>query len=165
MLGWCFMDLDEAIVSKAGKSIPKIFEEEGEAGFRRIEHETLNMVINEYSSSTGGNLVLALGGGTVMTAACARLVNEHTCCIYLRATVDTLMKNLEGGAAGRPMLQSPADPTSASDNTDALRRRITDLMNLRSSTYESTAHLAIDTDGKTIDEIAVLCSQTHIQNI
>jgi shikimate kinase len=35
-----------------------------------------------------------------------------------------------------------------------LRTRIEELMALRSSTYESTAHLVIDTDGRTVEEIA-----------
>ncbi len=160
LLGWRFMDLDEAIVSKAGKSIPEIFEEEGEAGFRRMEHETLNMVINEYSSSTGGNLVLALGGGTVMTAACAQLVNEHTYCIYLRATVDTLVSRLVSESAGRPMLQPLTDEASG-NASDALRARITDLMTLRASTYGSVAHEILNTDGKSIEEISNDITSKH----
>ncbi len=140
-----FMDLDEVIENEQGKTIPEIFATEGEAGFRRIEHEVLNMVINSYS--TGGDLVLALGGGTVMTAACAKLVNENTFCIYLRASVGTLVSRLEKEADGRPMLRSSGGP-------DALRARISDLMALRATTYESTAHSIIDTDGRSIDEIA-----------
>ncbi len=137
-----FMDLDEVIAAHEGRSIPEIFESEGEAGFRRLEHETLNMVINSYS--TGGDLVLALGGGTVMTVACAKMIHENTFCIYLRAAVGTLASRLEKEADGRPMLQSPA----------GLHTRISELLATRSATYESTARLTIDTDGRSIDEIA-----------
>ncbi len=149
-----FMDLDDVIESREGRTIPEIFAAEGEAEFRAMELEALKMVINEYSAS--GNLVLSLGGGTVMTPECAGLIHEHTYCIYLRATVDTLVKNLEGEAAGRPMLQSHAG--AAQTNPEALRARISDLMAQRSSTYESVAHSIIDTDGKTINEIAGLCT-------
>ncbi len=163
-----FMDLDEVIESREGRTIPEIFAVEGEAGFRAMELEALGMIMDEYSS----DLVLALGGGTVMTSECAELIHEHTYCIYLRASVDTLVSNLEGEAAGRPMLQSPAGNSQAETandkaanhgvtndgaaltDTDALRTRISDLMALRSSTYESVAHSIIDTDGKTISEIA-----------
>ena len=53
------------------------------------------------------------------------------------------MKNLEGEIEGRPMLASGRP----------LRDRITELMAQRSSTYEMTAHIIIDTDGKDMDEI------------
>ncbi len=147
-----FMDLDEVIESREGRTIPEIFADEGEAEFRRMENEALKTVIEEYSSSTAGDLVLALGGGTVMTPECAELVHGHTSCIYLRASVDTLVKNLEGEAAGRPMLQSPAG--SAPADPDALRTRITELMSLRASTYESAAHQTLNIEEKTIDRIA-----------
>ena len=88
------------------------------------------------------NLILALGGGTVMTPECAELVRENTVCIYLRASVDTLMQHLESEAAGRPLLSGD------------LRRRIETLMQQRSSTYEKTAHITIDTDGKSVEALA-----------
>ncbi len=165
-----FMDLDDVIESREERTIPEIFAEEGEAGFRAMELEALKMVINEYSCSTdedeknGRMLVLALGGGTVMTPECAALIHEYTYCIYLRATVETLVRNLEGEAAGRPMLQSHsggADRNSMeTDPTDseALRARICELMAVRASVYESVAHQIIDTDGKTIERIASLCT-------
>lgn len=78
-----------------------------------------------------------------MTEACAQMVKEKTLCVYLRASVDTLMEHLAGEAAGRPML-ADAD----------LRTRIETLMQQRSATYEKTAHVTIDTDGKTIEAIA-----------
>ena len=86
--------------------------------------------------------VLALGGGAVMTPECAEMVREHTLCVYLRASVDTLVSHLEGESSGRPILQGN------------LRQRIEDLMARRSSTYENTAHVIIDTDGKSIETIA-----------
>jgi shikimate kinase len=181
------------IVEAAGRSIPEIFASEGEAGFRRMELETLKEILStseprqcaplapshfvgpspyagvrkcqfrtsaltpieyldchpEASSchperSEGSiNLVLALGGGTVMTPECAEIVKEQTFCIYLKASIETLMEHLSGEADGRPML-----------NGDTLHERITELMAQRSETYEKTAHAIIDTDGKSIEAIA-----------
>ena len=88
-------------------------------------------------------MVLALGGGTVMTRECAEIVHDGTICIYLKASVETLVSHLEGETDNRPMLLG-----------ESLRERISGLMDRRSATYESTAHIIIDTDGKTIDEIA-----------
>ena len=88
-------------------------------------------------------MVLALGGGAVMREECEERVHSGTFCIYLRASVETLVKRLTGEAAGRPLLK-----------TSALRTRIPELMAARSETYERVAHIIIDTDGKSIDEVA-----------
>ena len=48
--------------------------------------------------------VLALGGGTIMTTECAEMVRENTCCIYLRASVDTLLERLSSETSTRPLL-------------------------------------------------------------
>ena len=90
------------------------------------------------------NAVVALGGGTVMRKECAEMVREKTMCVYLRATVETLVRNLDGEIENRPMLS----------NEEPLNVRVAHLLALRSGTYEQTAHMIIDTDGKTIEEIA-----------
>ena len=95
------------------------------------------------------HMVLSLGGGTVMTPECAKLVKESTLCIYLRTSVDTLVERLTDEAAGRPLLASDSD----------LRSRIEDLMSKRASIYESTAHHIIDTDGLTIEALSQLISR------
>ena len=151
-----FMDLDAVIEETQGRSIPEIFATDGEAAFRKMEVEALSRIIEaqqlkdntvSYPSATGtGNydkVVVALGGGAVMTPECAELVRKKTHCIYLRATVDTLVSHLENESARRPMLQGTS-----------LRARIEELMSLRSATYESTAHDVIDTDCRTVEEIA-----------
>ena len=132
-----FMDLDEKIEERCGCTVAEIFAERGEAEFRRIEKETLKDILE-----TGGRVV-ALGGGAVMTPECEEMVHEGTFCVYLRTSVGELVGRLSSETAGRPLL-----------NTTDLRSRILDLMSKRASTYERVAHLVIDTDGKTIDQIA-----------
>ncbi len=173
-----FIDLDGVICEKAGKSVPEIFASEGEVAFRRMEKDALREIVEEFgrveagdddgSGAVGGckdraddddrpgDLVLALGGGTVMTPECASLVYEHTFCIYLKASVETLLSHLGSEAVGRPLLKSSDNGTA---DLEALRRRITGLMELRSATYESVSHLILDTDGKNISDIAVLCKE------
>ena len=165
-----FIDLDEAICDRAGKSIPEIFASEGETEFRKLEAETLRSILtpsgtvrtekkslplqamgpslcgqrgSTVSPSLQHRMVIALGGGTVMTPECSEIVKERSVCIYLKASIDTLVRHLETEASGRPMLQG-----------DSLRSRIEELMNLRSKTYETIAHITIETDGKSIDAIA-----------
>lgn len=134
-LGCPFFDLDELIVKKAGKSIPEIFAQDGEAAFRQLEARLLRQMVEKYTENT---VVLALGGGAVLNPASAALLHEKTVCIYLKATLETLLARLEGETAGRPL----AD--------DALAERLA----ARGPVYEETAHVVIDTDGLSPDEVA-----------
>ena len=187
-----FMDLDEVIVERTGKSIPEIFADDGEKAFRQMELETLQYVIENslpensremplpfnrqtvsgqdqnyipQTPAERGTLVLALGGGTVMTPECAEIVKEQTTCIYLRASVETLIEHLEGQTANRPLLNLQNCHSERDSNwhferakrvekSMALKSNIESLMALRSTTYEKTAHIIIDTDGKSIEAIA-----------
>ena len=108
--------------------------------------------------------VLALGGGTVMTPDCAEQVHTQTCCIYLRASLDTLVERLRNEVAGRPMLRTrtpdpgtepnPGSRPAPADTDKALRERISHLLAQRSATYESVAHHIIDVDGLSIEDVA-----------
>ena len=140
-----FMDLDQVIEERASRTIPEIFSQDGEPAFRSMESEILKEIVGQTDKrpQDSESLVLALGGGAVMTAECAEIVRSDTLCVYLRASVDTLMEHLEGQTDNRPLL-SYAD----------LRNRITELMAIRSATYENTAHIIIDIDGKSIEAIA-----------
>ena len=158
-----FMDLDEVIVERAGRSIPEIFATDGEAAFRKMEQQVLQDIIASAERHSvpeapshpieNSTIVLALGGGAVMQEECERMVHEDTVCIYLKASIDTLLSHLEGEAAGRPLLNNPSVMSSEVE-TSHLRERILDLMAKRSATYERTAHHIIDTDGKTVEDIA-----------
>lgn len=134
-LGCPFMDLDDLIVKKAGKSIPEIFAEDGEPAFRQQEARLLRQTVEKYTENT---VVLALGGGAVTAPASAALLREKTVCIYLRASLETLLQRLEGETAGRPL----ADASLA------------DRLSAREPLYEQTAHVIIDTDGLSPDEVA-----------
>ena len=134
-LGCPFMDLDDLIVKKAGKSIPEIFAQDGEPAFRQLEARLLRQTVEKYTENT---VVLALGGGAVTAPASAALLREKTVCIYLRASLETLLGRLEGETAGRPL----ADASLA------------DRLAARAPIYEETAHVIIDTDGLTPDEVA-----------
>ena len=184
-----FMDLDQVIEERTGRTIPEIFSQDGEPAFRQMELNAFKQVISEGWSKTKSlplrgplpftrpraamvfdspltdqhhtfQLVLALGGGAVMTPECAEIVHSETMCIYLRASIDTLIEHLEGQTENRPLLQNKTAPTDChSDRAkrveeSALRDRITELMGKRSATYEKTAHVIIDIDGKSIEAVA-----------
>ena len=134
-LGCPFMDLDEIIVKKAGRSIPAIFEADGEKGFRRLEKQALEQTVTKYAESTA---ILALGGGTITIPGAIGLLQEKTLCIYLQADVETLRSNLEGRKEGRPLAGEGWEERLAA----------------RLPLYEKAAHITIDTIGLTPEEIA-----------
>ncbi len=134
-LGCPFIDLDEVIVRQAGKNIPDIFAAEGEAGFRRREKEALLQCLRKYAENTA---VLALGGGTVTLPGVIPLLREKTLCIYLKASFETLCKNLEGKTEGRPLADAQME----------------ERFHAREPLYEQAAQLMLDTDGHTPEEIA-----------
>ena len=156
-----FMDLDDVIVEREGRSIPEIFATDGEAAFRQMELQALKDIAGLYTQERG---VLALGGGTVMTEECREIVQEQTLCIYLKASVDTLVQHLKGQTAGRPMLSGTCHserPEGAEESL--LRQRIENLMARRAETYEKTAHIIIETDGISIAGISQEISKLNIK--
>lgn len=149
------IDLDTYIEEKQGKNIPEIFNEYGEAAFRRMEREALEEI---FSDKSRPRAILSLGGGTVTSEECRQLIRQHTDCFYLRATTDALLDNLEGHSEGRPMLSSvqpaEAQSTETSSEREALRHRIESLMQTRSPQYLATANHIIDIDGLSFAQIA-----------
>jgi len=134
-LGCPFLDLDGIIVKKAGKTIPEIFAAEGERGFRRLEKQALEQTVGKYAETTA---VLSLGGGTVTIPGSIGLLQEKTLCIYLQASLETLLQHLEGQREGRPLAQGD------------LSQRLAD----REPLYEKAAHVVLDTDGLSAQEVA-----------
>ena len=143
-LGADFYDLDTLIEQNAGMTIPEIFTSQGEEAFRRMEAQTLDTFLE---TMTNRRAVLSLGGGTLTTERCRQLLQGRSICIYLKASEDTLVRNLSGQADGRPMLEGARDEA-------ALRERIKSLMARRSSIYEAAATHTIQVDALSPDSIA-----------
>ena len=134
-LGCPFLDLDELIVRKAGRSIPDIFAADGERGFRRLEKQALEQTVGRYVENTA---VLALGGGTVTVPGAVKLLQEKTTCIYLQASLECIQARLSADSASRPL----AD--------EHLAERFAE----RELLYTQAAHVIIDTEGLTPEQIA-----------
>ena len=102
LLGWEFIDLDSYIEGKIGRSPELIIAQDGETRFRAIEAEALRDVLVMHQL-TGENLILALGGGTIMTRPLRRLILEQTCCVYLKTSEEQLRERRpEGGRRWDP---------------------------------------------------------------
>ena len=89
LLEWEFTDLDRYIEGKIGRSPEAIIAEDGEVRFRAVEAEALRDVVIMHQL-TGENLVLALGGGTIMTTSVRNLILKDTVTVYLKTSEEEL---------------------------------------------------------------------------
>lgn len=96
LAGAAFVDLDLLIERDSGRSIPDIFQTQGEAGFRACEAARLR------DSLTPG-AIIAVGGGTPMNEASWRLMRERAITVWLDAPLEELLRRAD--ATTRPMLQ------------------------------------------------------------
>src|SRR5262249_40043808 len=78
------LDSGHEVERATGVKIPVIFEIEGEAGFRARETRMLEDLVR------GGNIVLATGGGAVLSPQNRKLLAENGIVVYLRAAVPDL---------------------------------------------------------------------------
>ncbi len=93
-LGREFIDTDDVIAERAGRSIPEIFAAEGEAAFRRLESE----VVADVTKRSG--LVIATGGGVPTIAANVNPIRQNSTVFFLKRDLSLLSKD------GRPVSQS-----------------------------------------------------------
>ena len=119
-LGKKFVDADAAIIEKAGKPIPEIFAESGEAGFRAIETE----VLAELGKRSG--LVIATGGGCVTQPRNYPLLHQNGTVFWLRRDLEKLPTD------GRPLSQA---------------NKLSDMYAIREPMYRRFADAVIDNNG------------------
>jgi len=116
-LGWSFEDLDTLIEARAGKTVPAIFADEGEASFREQETAALQAVL------AGSRLVLALGGGAVETETNhALLAAPGTCVVLLEAPLAVLLERCRRQAADPSATARPNLATTAGAEARFTRR-------------------------------------------
>jgi shikimate kinase len=128
-LGYEFLDSDDLITARAGKSISEIFASEGEQRFR--ERETTEL--RELADATG--LVLATGGGTIVREENRHLLRRFGIVIWLHADPEALFQRASRNRK-RPLLEVE-NPRSA----------FKDLLESRIPLYETTALLKVDATG------------------
>jgi shikimate kinase len=134
-LGYGFVDADAVIEQAAGCTIPEIFEQDGESGFRALETQVLNAISQRHS------LVVATGGGVVTQSPNWGLLHSGIV-IWLDVEREQLLKRLRADTTTRPLLQRP-NPEAALDA----------LLNERRPLY-AEADLTVVIDEETPDVVA-----------
>lgn len=127
-----FYDADAEVEKTTGVKIPVIFEIEGESGFRAREEK----MIEQLTAMTG--IVLATGGGAVISPANRSLLKGRGRVIYLRAAPEDLWRRTRRDR-NRPLLQT-ADPLG----------RLRMLHEQRDPLYREVADLIVDTGSQSV---------------
>ena len=123
-LGKTFVDTDEEIQYRTGVTIPHIFDVEGEAGFRVREAQVIADLV------TRDNLLLATGGGAILTEQTRIVLPENGVVIYLRAQVHDLWLRTRNDK-NRPLLQTGnahAKLSQLFEQRDPIYQQVADLI-------------------------------------
>jgi shikimate kinase len=119
-----FLDLDEEIVRQEQRSIPEIFEAEGEDYFRQREAAMLREVVQQQP-----RLVLATGGGTPCFHNNLEVLLQEGLTLYLHVPVEELARRLRSEMAARPLLSHLPDAA-------ALQQQLLETLSRREQFYE-----------------------------
>jgi shikimate kinase len=134
-LGRPFVDSDQQVEARTGRTVREIFEAEGEAAFRALETEALTDALARSQPA-----VIAAAGGTVLSVVNRDLMRDRGTVVWLRADPDVLADRVRHGSH-RPLLAE--DPVGRLRTLDAERRQL----------YAEVADHVVDTTGRSPDEI------------
>ena len=135
-LGRCFVETDDMIVAREGRSIPEIFRDEGEERFRQLETETLDALTLKSGD------VIATGGGLPCREGRMERLRELGTVVWLDGDIHELLERARR-VGNRPML----DGRSSDEIEELYRAR---------RPYYGRAHLTIDTTGRSVDQVVSL---------
>jgi shikimate kinase len=142
-LGRPFVDTDRLVEGRANKTVAQIFADDGEPAFRALESQTVCEVLDSDLWA-----VVAFGGGAVLDSANRALARETALVVWLQAPARELARRVSSArrhsGAARPLLAS-GKPTRAI--LDGIARE-------REDAYRATAHLLIDTAGRSPSQVA-----------
>ena len=131
-----FFDSDREIINKTGVSIDRIFDIEGEKGFRDRESQMLA----ELCQKSG--VVIATGGGIVLMNENRVLLKNSGIVVYLSSSIEQLLKRTSK-SKNRPILEKSTDK----------EKTIRDLMIAREAYYKEVASIVVDTTAKGIYDV------------
>ncbi|MGD1978927.1 MAG: shikimate kinase [Akkermansiaceae bacterium] len=134
--GYPLIDTDQLIVEQQGRPIPEIFAEEGEEAFRDMETNLLR------SLSRHSGHIIATGGGIIGREENRLILRNLGYVVWLIAGPAEILARTSRNS-NRPLL-----------NHDRPEETIRNLLEVRTPYYKATAHLSIETDQLSFDEVA-----------
>lgn len=136
LTGRRWFDTDVVITDRHGR-ISDIFEFYGEAHFRALETD----IVRELSGKD--DLVISTGGGLVLKPENSEMLKNGGKIFFLRASIETLLSRVRADDT-RPLLRESSKTSE----------RLVELLRERTPVYEHVADYIVDTDGKTVEEVA-----------
>jgi len=133
-----FIDMDEMIECRSGKTITEIFQSQGEAMFRETEKEVLNQLVKSCE-----DLVVATGGGTACFFDNMEVMNKNGTTVYLKFSPELLFERLRDDVQHRPLLAEQKD----------LKEYIAASLSEREKFYHKAQHIIRVKDGDTNEEL------------
>ncbi len=135
-LGLSFLDLDDAIEQRAGRSIPQIFEADGESAFREYERDAVE------EACALENTVVSCGGGAPCYHENGTNMLTSGYVIYLEASAAFIVSRLMQSPGKRPLIDGSENPEAT----------IHALYESRKTTYEK-AHLCFPVPSGNMQEL------------
>ncbi len=124
------IDLDDYLEKKEGRSIPEIFESEGEEKFRELEKKYLLELLKLKEPH-----VISLGGGTVCFYDNLEKIKSHGLLIYIDLPIEVLATRIQESTLTRPLLKELS--------TEELIQNISEILSERKKYYEQ-AHMTVN---------------------
>ena len=134
-LGLEFVEVDKVITKRMNLTVKDIFRRFGEPFYRALETTTIKALIQDEERK-----VISLGAGLPMQEQNKKYINQLGVVVYIKGSVDTLKKRLEGN--NNPLLEE--------DNSD---EKIRKLLKQRDPVYAGFADIQVVTGVKTFDEL------------
>ncbi|MFX1315930.1 MAG: shikimate kinase [Promethearchaeota archaeon] len=132
-----FIETDQLVIEIAGKSIPRIFSEDGEEKFRNYEIAACK------KASQLKRAVISCGGGIVLNKINIENLKKNSYIVLLKATIEEIHRRIiKEGKERRPLI-----------NKEDPNQEIKQILAYREPFYNSSAEIIVDTTGKAIDEI------------
>ncbi|MFX1346284.1 MAG: shikimate kinase [Promethearchaeota archaeon] len=143
-----FIETDQIIIEMAGKSIPRIFSEEGEKKFREYEIEACKKVSNL------NNVIISCGGGVVLNKINIDNLKKKCHIVLLEATIEEIYRRaIKDGKETRPII-----------NKEDPKKEIEEVLNYRKPFYKEAAEISIETTGKNIEMVVKeIISKTQLK--
>ena len=145
-LGYRFIDQDDAIEKRLHKTVPQIFESEGENKFRETERD----VIREMAETD--NVVVATGGGAPCFFDNIQVMNKIGVSVYIKVDPKTLVNRLKKSPTERPLIKGKDD--------EELLRFVTAKLNERDAFYSKATTTVQSSNLKVEDILMVLQHHT-----
>lgn len=143
-----FIETDQLVIQKTGKTIPQIFDEEGESKFREYEKSVCEKVSELHK------IVISCGGGVVLNRINIDNLKKNCYIVLLKANLEEIYKrSKKNGVEIRPII-----------NKENFKREIKKILNIRKPYYDEAAAIVIDTTKKKVHQIVrEIVIKTHLK--